>query len=227
MPLFPLSKTEATVAIELGGVVIVQDTLGQELGRLDPVAYHVWQLADGVTSVPGIVGAAQARLGRAVETEAVWSALDRLADFGLLAQRITPPAAGGRMPRRGLLSLGIGGTVAAASAPAFAANEEQNQKSAEASYKRTQQQAEQNAKFQNRAAEQNSKASQRGEMESKQGMRQESNNKQQQRQETGNKQAFEQSSKSQQRSQELGYKEANGKRNQAQEQSSKESSKRR
>jgi hypothetical protein len=235
MAMFPQARTEGVVAIEVGDILILQDEAGRELGRLDRFGALVWRLADGRTPVGGIARAAAVETGRAADNEAVWSVLDRLADFGLLAQRLTPPAGGAPMPRRGVLGLAAGGATGAAAAagtprPAQASrHEEQIQKSAEAQHKRNQMQAEQRAKFQNRAQEQNTKASQRGEAEAKRGQREESQRKQAQCQESGAKQtqqesnnkAFQRAMAQRQRDQELGGKEASSKRNQAQEQASK------
>jgi hypothetical protein len=67
------------------------------------LAEFVWDLSDGSCSLEGLAQAASKAFDRVVHKEEVFSALDFLADAGLLEQRIAPPVAEGKVSRRSLL----------------------------------------------------------------------------------------------------------------------------
>jgi hypothetical protein len=142
-----LSATEV-VAIEVGADLVLQDTHGATLARLDRVGAVVWEMVDGATPVPAIARRASAQLDRAVSVEDVFKALDRLADAGLLERRVAPPAGlvaaprpSGELSRRSLLGRAAAGLAPAALAglaPAAALGQdigEQLQKTVEADQK--------------------------------------------------------------------------------------------
>jgi len=78
-----------------------------EAGReyvLDPFAELIWGLCDGSRSIEALTYAAGQACLRAVHREEVFSALDLLADAGLIAQRVVPPVAEANVSRRALLA---------------------------------------------------------------------------------------------------------------------------
>jgi hypothetical protein len=87
----------------------------REALQLSGVAAAVWRHADGLLSVDELavlVGA---------EVDAVWLALDELADAELVVARVAPPAASRGMSRRDVLSMAAGGAVTAGLAPVVSA----------------------------------------------------------------------------------------------------------
>ncbi len=80
---------------------------------LDPLAELVWDLSDGSRNLEALAQAASRALDRVVHREEVFSALDFLADAGLIEERVAPPVAEGNVSRR-LLLVRIGPVVGAA-----------------------------------------------------------------------------------------------------------------
>ncbi len=71
---------------------------------MSPITALVWTQSDGRRSVTEIADAIYRRLGEPVTESTVWTALDELADSGLLVQRTTPPGGlPGRHTRREFL----------------------------------------------------------------------------------------------------------------------------
>jgi len=70
---------------------------------LDPLAELVWDLSDGSRSLEDLAQATGRALDRVVHQEEVFSALDFLADAGLMEERVAPPVAEGKVSRRSLL----------------------------------------------------------------------------------------------------------------------------
>jgi hypothetical protein len=78
-----------------------------EAGRevvLDPMAEIIWDLCDGSRSIEDLVQAAGRAFDQVVHKEEVFSALDFLADAGLIEERVAPPVAELNVSRRSLLS---------------------------------------------------------------------------------------------------------------------------
>jgi len=78
-----------------------------EAGRecvLDPLAELIWDLCDGSRSVEVLAQAAGRAFDREVPREEVFSALDFLADAGLIEERVAPPVAEANVSRRSLLA---------------------------------------------------------------------------------------------------------------------------
>ncbi len=103
--------------------------------QLVGVAAAVWLHADGLRSVDDLavlVGA---------PVDAVWRALDELADAELMVARVAPPAASRGLSRREVLSLAAAGAVTAGLAPlgAAAAGEQKGQVQAEQLFKASEQ----------------------------------------------------------------------------------------
>ena len=71
---------------------------------LDSLAELVWDLSDGSYDIEALVQAADRALDRVVKKEEVFSALDFLADAGLIEERVAPPVAEGNVSRRKLLA---------------------------------------------------------------------------------------------------------------------------
>lgn len=82
---------------------------------LSGVAAAVWRGADGLRSVDDLAR----QVGAPVD--AVWQALDELADAELMVARVAPPAASRGFSRREVLSLAAAGAVTAGLAPGSAA----------------------------------------------------------------------------------------------------------
>ncbi len=99
MAIFPQEKVHGLVTLNLDGTLIVQATDGHEIVRLDRLAGLVWRLADGKTSVGDIARKISTEFDIAADNEAVWAALDRLADSDLILERITPPSGSVAMSR--------------------------------------------------------------------------------------------------------------------------------
>jgi len=70
---------------------------------LDPLAKLVWDLSDGSRDLEALAQAAGRAFDRVVHKEEVFSALDFLADAGLIEERVAPPVAEGNVSRRSLL----------------------------------------------------------------------------------------------------------------------------
>jgi len=116
----PKANAEGVIGIEAGEIVIFKDKNGKERGRLDRLSALIWRLADGHTGVADISQAATEALGRPVDREAVWSALDRLADVELILERITPPAGQSSVSRRGIVRMAALASGALVASPAAA-----------------------------------------------------------------------------------------------------------
>ncbi|GEM_PF-6873211 len=71
---------------------------------LDPMAELIWELSDGSRNLEALAQAASRAFDRVVHNEEVFSALDFLADIGLIEERVAPPAAEGNVSRRSLLA---------------------------------------------------------------------------------------------------------------------------
>jgi hypothetical protein len=76
---------------------------GQEY-VLDPFAELIWDLSDGSRNIETLAHAAGQTCNRTVHREEVFSALDFLADAGLIEQRVAPPVAEASVSRRALLA---------------------------------------------------------------------------------------------------------------------------
>jgi hypothetical protein len=111
----PTVRRDGVIAMQVAGETILQDDSGRELARLSPLGAAVFLAADGSLSVAGIAERASAALGAGVEVEAVWAALDALADVDLLEARATPPGSMAELSRRRLLTR-VGGGMAGAAA---------------------------------------------------------------------------------------------------------------
>src|SRR5260370_8123920 len=73
-------------------------------GVLDPFAEPIWDLCDGTRTIESLADAAGQNCNRTVPREEVFSALDFLADAGLIEQRGAPPVAEANVSRRALLA---------------------------------------------------------------------------------------------------------------------------
>jgi hypothetical protein len=116
MATFPRAKTDGVVVSESSDCFVFQNAQGEELARVDKASGLVWRLADGCTSVTDIAEAVRGELGILADSETVWSALDQLADLGLILERITPASNYTSVSRRGALrvaSLSAGVATAA------------------------------------------------------------------------------------------------------------------
>src|SRR5580700_2396026 len=102
MTKLPSARTKDLIAIEVANELVVQDMDGREIARLDRLDGQIWAIANGHRSVHEIIDLLHMEMGGVpLNAETVWSVLDRLADLDLLADRITPPALGRSLSRRG------------------------------------------------------------------------------------------------------------------------------
>lgn len=87
----PNARRDGLVARPLDGDLVL---LGQDhdVHRLDAVTGWVWQHADGSKSPTALLAGLRAELHADADLELVFEALDRLADAGLLQERVAPPA---------------------------------------------------------------------------------------------------------------------------------------
>ena len=92
--------------------VVVVDEQTNEVFSLDRVAACVFTHADGSRSVTDLVAELRVSVDPDATSELVWSTLDRLADAGLLVERVTPPGGISQLNRRSLLVKGAAGTAA-------------------------------------------------------------------------------------------------------------------
>ena len=113
------ARTEGVVT-RLDGTSLVVRAPGGAEHRLTPVAAAVWAAADGSRTVDELAAVASDRVGCRVDRETVFTALDGLADAGLLVARVAPPA--GELPRRALLRSAAAGLGAIAAGAAFFAS---------------------------------------------------------------------------------------------------------
>lgn len=133
---FPQAHVDGLVALEVAGAVIVQALDGSEKARLDRLTSLVWQLADGQASVERIADQLSTTFGVAADNEAVWAALDRLADADLIRERVTPPsgsiaASRGQPVRLAMEDGPVKASILSAASFASGDMEEQIQKGAE------------------------------------------------------------------------------------------------
>src|ERR1700744_1795076 len=113
----PKGKHVDLFAMDIGGEVVVQDRAGHEIVRLDATTSAVWNACSG-DAAPAEIAA-----GLGLRMPAVWAALDRLADAGLLVERASPPGSVLDVSRRKLLArVGLGMGVVAVGAQAAMAN---------------------------------------------------------------------------------------------------------
>lgn len=106
---YPKARREGIqLRTDVDGEVIASH--GDKQSLLSHMEATVWQLADGEHSVSELTTLACKLTTHSVSIATVWSALDRLADLGLLMARVSPPAADGLRPsRRKLLEqVGLG-----------------------------------------------------------------------------------------------------------------------
>lgn len=101
--------------VEASATGLVLRHAEREAVQLTGVAAAVWRHADGLRSVDELAEVVGA------EVDAVWLALDELADAELVVSRVAPPVASRGLSRREVLSLAAGGAVTAGLAPGFAA----------------------------------------------------------------------------------------------------------
>jgi hypothetical protein len=128
----------------------------EDVARVDRLAARVLAACDGATSVERMAADLE------VSAEAVWSALDRLADLGLLESRASPPAGLPTLSRRAALGLArvaaLGAGAASLALPA-AAEESKKKTPAELTAREAQKKR---AASDARAAEQRNKAPSHG-----------------------------------------------------------------
>jgi hypothetical protein len=91
----PVVSRDARVVSVLEGGALELVTDGGAV-VLAPLEAAVWQAADGSREVAQLAEIASGALGQTVEAWEVWSALDVLADHGLMAAQSAPPAVMGR-----------------------------------------------------------------------------------------------------------------------------------
>jgi hypothetical protein len=96
--------------------IVVVDEETNEVFSLDPVAASVFTHADGTRDVAALVGELRTSIDPTATAELVWTTLDRLADAGLLVERVTPPGGASALGRRTILHKGAVGTAAAVGA---------------------------------------------------------------------------------------------------------------
>lgn len=104
----PRVVREGWIEARSAGMIVLSDAAGGELTLLGTAA-ALYDLADGTRSPAALAAALQADL------EDIFAALDELADHGLLAARVAPPAGARPFTRREVLR-----TLAAAAATAVA-----------------------------------------------------------------------------------------------------------
>jgi hypothetical protein len=108
--MLPRAQLEGCVVrpLEDGCIVLAP---GHKVHKLGAVCASLLRRADGQTALPALTAAVSAELGRVVAADEVTEGLDRLADAGLLAQRVAPPAG---VSRRGMLTRLAGAAAVAA-----------------------------------------------------------------------------------------------------------------
>lgn len=111
----PKARREG-VACEQAGDGVRLTTPDGAVVDLPPLTAAVWRAADGATDLDGLLAAARAVAPEADE-ETVWSALDALADAGLLSGRAAPPAAAAPDRRTAIRTLAVAAGAAIALLP--------------------------------------------------------------------------------------------------------------
>ena len=114
----PAARKSKLLVRELAEEVLVYDEESHRAHCLNPTAALVWEHCDGKTPVAGIAGRVGRQLSTRVAEEVVWSALEQLAESGLLAPRETSHGGGaaGRPVSRRRMIRGLG-LAAAVSLP--------------------------------------------------------------------------------------------------------------
>lgn len=98
---------------ELLDELMVYDPARNKAFCLNQTAAYVWKHADGKTTVNGIAAMMAQELGKPVNEQVVWYALDLLAKDGLLAPvGVQPPVPAGVTRRALLQTLGMGAAAA-------------------------------------------------------------------------------------------------------------------
>lgn len=81
--------------------VVLASSAGDEIARIDPLTYAVWQLADGRQDADAIAQTLARQFpSQIIDAETVWSAFDALRAYGLIEGWNAPPADAGRVTRR-------------------------------------------------------------------------------------------------------------------------------
>jgi len=112
----PKSRSQGLASRESQGLLTIEHVSTGRIYSLDPLASLIWKTCDGTRSVSDLTAEARRLLQRNVSQEEVFTALDFLADAGLLQERITPPAGAQVVSRRGVLQMPAVALAAALSA---------------------------------------------------------------------------------------------------------------
>lgn len=99
----PIARRDRLVTTELADEVVLYDTTTNQLHSLNPTAAFVWQRCDGRTPVADIAHQFGPAFGVEQAEDLVWSALDQLADQGLLVGETARPEWVAGISRRDLM----------------------------------------------------------------------------------------------------------------------------
>jgi hypothetical protein len=121
----PAARTDDLVVTEAAGEVLAYDTKKHQIHQLNGTAATVWRLCDGRRSAAELEHDATAALGAPVSRTAVYIALGKLEEAGLLSAPLGDVGIGHMTRRRFLHRLALAGAVAvpavvSVSAPAAA-----------------------------------------------------------------------------------------------------------
>jgi len=110
----PRARVARLVIRELHDEVLIYDLETNKAHCLNHTAALVWKLCDGRRTVAQLRELIEKDVGVALPEEAIWLALDQLAEFNLLTARVSKPSRLAGISRRHLIrSLGIAATLSA------------------------------------------------------------------------------------------------------------------
>jgi hypothetical protein len=110
--LVPRARQNGLVVRELGGEVLVYDLERDKAHALNRAAGLVWKRCNGSTTIAEITASLEGELDEPMPADAVWRAVSRLGQDGLLEREVAQPAPR-TMTRRGMMQkVGLAATAA-------------------------------------------------------------------------------------------------------------------
>ncbi|MBM3821583.1 MAG: hypothetical protein FJ404_01635 [Verrucomicrobia bacterium] len=97
--MFPRARTAYFETESTSQGLLVVDLRRQLTHELDPLLALIWEMSDGVNSVPTLLERVKRQLDPAATEASVWSALDSLTEMGLMERRVASPVGHSRLAR--------------------------------------------------------------------------------------------------------------------------------
>jgi len=103
-PLKPKARTAHLEVVPIDDELHVLDVQTGVVHRLHPITAVVWHQADGTQTIEDLHRYVQDEIDPQAGEEAVWLALDALAEADLLEERMAPPTGTQRISRRDMIA---------------------------------------------------------------------------------------------------------------------------